>query len=58
MRNFLRLCLTLCFLYIWYQGFVFFLEWSLASNNNTVNDPALWFVLLLALYNLEHTNHK
>jgi hypothetical protein len=30
----------------------------LASNHHTVDDPALWFVLLLALYNLEHTNRK
>lgn len=58
MRNFLRLCFTLFFLYIWYQGFVFLLKWALASNLINVDDPALWFVLLFALYNLEHTNHK
>jgi hypothetical protein len=58
MKNFFLICYYICFLYIWYQGFIFFLNFALDSNLFIVDDPRLWFVFLLALYNLEVYSKK
>lgn len=62
MREFIKkiflICYYICFLYIWYQGFILFLNFALDSNLFIVDDPRLWFVFLLALFNLEFYNKK
>jgi hypothetical protein len=57
-KKILQLCFTICFIYLWYQGFVLFLKFAWTSKYFIVDDPALWAVLFVALYFLEHPKHK
>ena len=58
MKNVFTICYYICFLYIWYQGFILFLNFALDSGLFIVDDPRLWFVFLVALFHLEFYNKK
>lgn len=58
MKNVFTICYYICFLYIWYQGFILFLNFALDSDLFIVDDPRLWFVFFVALFNLEFYNRK
>lgn len=62
MREFIKklffICYYICFLYIWYKGFILFLNFALDSKLFIVDDLRLWFVFLLALFYQEVYNKK
>lgn len=58
MKNVFTICYYICFLYIWYQSFILFLNFALDSDLFIVDDPRLWFVFLVALFHLEFYNKK
>lgn len=47
---FLRLCIIICFILL--------LQFALTSKYIVINDPALWAVLLIALYVFEPPKRK
>jgi hypothetical protein len=58
MKKVFTICYYICFLYIWYKGFILFLNFALDSDLFIVDDPRLWCVFLIALYNLEFYDKK
>nr|AML60780.1 hypothetical protein [Monodopsis sp. MarTras21] len=58
MKKIFSALLSICFLYLWYRFFIFFLHFCFDCEHMIVDDFRLWFLFLMAFYFSEFHDKK
>lgn len=58
LKNLLDFCFSVCFLYLWYRGFILLINFCMDYPHFKFDDPCLMAVILFAAGYQEFTNRK